>query len=585
MNYLKILCVFLLVSSVQAATYYVRKDGNNTNTGTANTAAGAWLTLAKATSIAVAGDTVNIGAGEWNEALTVAAIGTDANPIVFQGAGDTTVIGSTNISGRYIHLKNYKAGPTSTLVGSYAIGDSKNLTKTSPPYGGDYCLAENITFTRANGQQLGVGNNGFFQGPVGVTIKNCRFYNPIGGLFAINFKAVDSFIIDCYFTSDTGADAITLFGYRNTIRNCKFENWTRPVGSTLHCDLFQGFSNNGEESMDHIIENNFMINCTPGCQLGIASDIKLAGKIGGWTFRNNVIVNQAAPFYIQTPNHKFYNNTMVRSPTEQSQQFLVYYTADRGIANNTTFYNNIFYKGGSNPASTSGGFYDKALGPNVPSSSKSQILNLLSDNNLFISEGGLGKTTGGVYSENNGNINSVNPGNPLFVNEFGINKEDYRILAGSDAIGRGIALNNLFTTDSAGTTRGSTWDIGAFQYAAGSLPTDNTPPTIQSATIDSQGSKLTILFSESVKDVNSSHYTLTAGSLSAVSGSGNSRTFTITPAVQTGVLATLNYTQGTTADISSNLQASVTGITVINNAYIISEIYKNRKGRLNLARP
>jgi len=470
MNYLKLLFLIGLVNVSQAATYYVRKDGNNINTGTSNTSAGAWLTLAKATSIATAGDTVNIGAGDWDEALTVAAIGTDVSPIVFQGAGDTTVIGVTTISGRYIHLKNYKAGPTATNVGSFVIGNSANLTKTAPPYGGDYCLAENISFTRVNGQQLGVGNNGFFQGPIGVTIKNCRFTNPLGGNFAINFKAVDSFIVDCYFTSNTGADAITLFGYRNTIRNCKFENWTRPVGSSLHCDLFQAFTNNGEESMDHIIENNFMINCTPGCQLGIVSDISLSGKAGGWTFRNNVIVNQAAPFYIQTPNHKFYNNTLVRSPTEQSQQFLLYYTADRGIANNTTFYNNIFYKGGSNPASTSGGFYDKTVAGAISSSFKNQILNLVSDYNLFYGENGTAKVST-TLNENNGNINSVNPGNPLFVNEFGTTKEDFKLQAGSAAIGKGVALNNLYTTDTAGTTRGATWDIGAFEFTAGTLPT------------------------------------------------------------------------------------------------------------------
>jgi len=375
-----------------------------------------------------------------------------------------------------------------------------------------------------------------------------------------------------------------LFGYRNTIRNCKFENWTRPIGSSLHCDLFQAFTNNNEESMDHIIENNFMINCTPGCQLGIVSDIKLSGKAGGWTFRNNVIVNQAAPFYIQTPNHKFYNNTMVRSPTEQSQQFLLYYTADRGIANNTTFYNNIFYKGGSNPASTSGGFYDKAVGGALSSSFRNQILNLVSDYNLFYGENGTAKVST-TLTENNGNINSVNPGNPLFVNEFGTNKEDYRILAGSATIGRGIALNNLFTADSAGTTRGATWDIGAFQYAAGALLTDNISPTIQSASIDSQGSTLTLVFSENVKDVNPSHYNLSTGSLSVSTGSGNSRTFTITPAVQTGVTVTLNYTPGNTSDISSNLLASVTDIAVINNSFIVGDIYKNRKGRTSLARP
>ena len=43
---------------------------------------------------------------------------------------------------------------------------------------------------------------------------------------------------------------------------------------------------------------------------------------------------------------------------------------------------------------------------------------------------------------------------------------DFQLAVGSAAIGSGANLNSYFTTDKNGTTRGSTWDIGAYQYAA-----------------------------------------------------------------------------------------------------------------------
>lgn len=58
-------------------------------------------------------------------------------------------------------------------------------------------------------------------------------------------------------------------------------------------------------------------------------------------------------------------------------------------------------------------------------------------------------------------------GNPGFVSVAGGN---FRLAAGSPAIGQGVQLNSLFTTDADGTVRGTTWDIGAFEATAGAQP-------------------------------------------------------------------------------------------------------------------
>jgi hypothetical protein len=69
---LRYLFALAVCCSLNAATYYVRKDGNNSNSGTADNAGGAWLTLAKASATAVSGDTVYVRQGEYSERLVLA---------------------------------------------------------------------------------------------------------------------------------------------------------------------------------------------------------------------------------------------------------------------------------------------------------------------------------------------------------------------------------------------------------------------------------------------------------------------------------------------------------------------------------
>lgn len=44
---------------------------------------------------------------------------------------------------------------------------------------------------------------------------------------------------------------------------------------------------------------------------------------------------------------------------------------------------------------------------------------------------------------------------------------DWRLKAGSAGIGAGTNLSSYFTTDIAGTLRGTTWDIGAYEFEEG----------------------------------------------------------------------------------------------------------------------
>lgn len=63
------------------ATYYVRKSGNDGNSGTSPSSA--WLTITKAANTVAAGDTVYVGAGVYRELVTMVASGSSGSPISF----------------------------------------------------------------------------------------------------------------------------------------------------------------------------------------------------------------------------------------------------------------------------------------------------------------------------------------------------------------------------------------------------------------------------------------------------------------------------------------------------------------------
>ncbi|WAJ70383.1 right-handed parallel beta-helix repeat-containing protein [Catenovulum adriaticum] len=95
MKLTKIMRITLVVVStvaspfINAADYFVANNGDDSNDGSLSTP---FLTLSKAAEIAVAGDTVNIRAGVYNEILRPANSGTESNPIVFQSYQDEKVV-------------------------------------------------------------------------------------------------------------------------------------------------------------------------------------------------------------------------------------------------------------------------------------------------------------------------------------------------------------------------------------------------------------------------------------------------------------------------------------------------------------
>jgi hypothetical protein len=87
-----------------APTYYVRTDGNNSNTGLTNSSGGAFLTIDFALDNADPGDVIRVQAGHYAQRVTPAINGTVGNTITLIADGAASFCGMTVNSKNYIRV-------------------------------------------------------------------------------------------------------------------------------------------------------------------------------------------------------------------------------------------------------------------------------------------------------------------------------------------------------------------------------------------------------------------------------------------------------------------------------------------------
>lgn len=114
---------------VAARTYYVRTDGSDSNTGLANTAGGAFLTIQKAVDVACSLDlsiysvTIQIGNGTYTEAVTLKT---------FVGGGTITLRGDpTTPSNVVISTTSSNAIIAASVLGTWSLTGFRVQTTTS----------------------------------------------------------------------------------------------------------------------------------------------------------------------------------------------------------------------------------------------------------------------------------------------------------------------------------------------------------------------------------------------------------------------------------------------------------------------
>lgn len=129
-----------VIVPTSSKTYYVRTDGNDTNTGEGSGAGEAWQTLSHAADNAVAGDTVIVMAGTYEEELWITNGASYQKPLVYRADGDVVI---HNVDGP-IRLR----GVADVVVDGFSV--------TGNVFGVDlrYCFMNTVTNVDA------VGGNG-----------------------------------------------------------------------------------------------------------------------------------------------------------------------------------------------------------------------------------------------------------------------------------------------------------------------------------------------------------------------------------------------------------------------------------------
>ena len=501
----------LLSASAFAADYYVSPTGKDSNTGTSPDQA--WLTLARANAAAQPGDTIVIGAGEFNaDTISSKRNGTAEKPIVWQGiSARETIIRTTSwlpyafkISHDHIHFKTMRF-----------VNASINVY-----YGGDHGLIDGCHFEQPTHSHI------YFEGGTDThmkewVVRNCEFREAsdrVSKQACIRLCGSKHLFENNYFTSSLGgADVFHYLGSGTVIRRNTFENWGVRPGSKNHVDFVQSFTNNPSNiAEDLLVEGNFCRNMN-GVQFGNVTDSAQTGRVRNWTFRNNIFHRVSNTMNLYAPGFRFENNVFSHF-YGSGGAILFRGSGRRGKASSGFVYNNIFYRGGINPANaTDQGWYSNDAGGS----------GIIADNNLVV---GIGAgTVKGSKWRIWGNANSLNGVDPLFVGAAAINAgnpetkvvpEDFRLRPNSPALGRGMNLTEEFMTDIAGAQRPGIgpWDIGPFQSKV--KPPDTTPPSLRCANIAATGTQIILCFDEWVEGVKAELFTLPFYKLSNAQGAG-----------------------------------------------------------------
>jgi parallel beta-helix repeat protein len=298
--------LLLTPSCVYAATYYVSPSGSDSNNGSIGSP---WKTIQKATSTLVAGDTVLIREGKYNETVTPKQSGTATSPIVYKAyPGEKPEIISTTYG---ISIEGTSGSPK-----AYIEMNGLTITGQDPSGGtGTYCSAGIASYYTHHIRIINNTIRGFGQGGIDV---------------------------------GTGADYQDIEG--NTIYdNCMGCNDYRGSGVSLW-SLVQSTSTSTE--YHYIVSNNLIYHQYHDSRITNHSDgngviVDQANNNPPVLIENNVIFDNAGLCInvYQSSNTTAMNNTCYQNGADTATD-----EVEIGIVSSTNVkaYNNIFVSRNSN---------------------------------------------------------------------------------------------------------------------------------------------------------------------------------------------------------------------------------------------
>jgi hypothetical protein len=436
--YIVLMVVIILATSLQVHTtgniYYVATTGSDNANGSLSTP---WATIKHAAQAVVAGDTVYIKAGTYNEVqITVMNSGTSGNYITFQNYGTDIVninTPTTEFTSIWTHSKSYLQFIGLRFIGTPTIGLDID--------GGSYITAKNCYFT--NSKSSGIGGSSADH----VTIDGCELSGTNTGALdeCISLYALTNFEIkNCKVHDPVAADRIGIDAKNGCSNGSIHHNEVYNCGAVgIYIDGY-GVTQSNISVYSNKVHNNASAGISVNSESSPANQTNI-------NFYNNLIYNNylgftawATPSFTKTfslINNTFYHNGIA--------EIAIYDTHDYNL--NCIVRNNIIV--GTNASTRLIYYPDYAQG------------GVTIDHNLFYD-------AAGYYPDG---VNGITYGtNYMLANPLLVDTGDLGIVAGSPAIDIG---SPIFAPDYdlIGTSRpqGSGYDIGAYEYV-----TTSTTPSV-----------------------------------------------------------------------------------------------------------
>jgi len=423
----------LLISaqSLFGATYYIATTGSDAADGSSGTP---WLTISKAMTTVVAGDTVNVAAGTYSGSATTSTDGTGASPITFSGTATTNAI----LTGILTATKsNYR-------FNNFTFKDNRAFSASGP--NPTNWTISNCYFTNTTPQSFNLTRSGSVtNGPKDWKIIFNRFDNWAGGTTLTLTGERHLIRSNRFERCEQSWDVMGIYGDGHIIADNYFANLVSGASATppnaRHADIiqfFDGATNPWEYgSRSNTFARNYVTNS--GYQFGNATADNGSTNFGPWWIYNNVFVDSRTQWNGETPYMNFYHNTIVSSTTTYGLRFSD--STVTGGADNGRVINNIFAR-----------IFSFSYVSN-------SVTNFTANGNWFSSAAD-GAFNASVVDGAFGNTNGFNPSD-IFI-DFAAG--DFRIKSGASMIGKGTNALDLVTDDYHGTARGAAPTPGAYEF-------------------------------------------------------------------------------------------------------------------------
>lgn len=211
------------------ATYYVRPDGNNGNTGAGPSANQAWQTLARIVQAGTAftsGDTVYIAPGTYRQSITTTA--TYTSPTYF--TGDPAAAQFPGVTPGVVRITNFLSNDNSAAtLQNLWTGTTFNYINISNIYfdhsslgygiyynsgTGNNSSIRNCIFSGNNSSQGGIGTNIYLTSVKNTLIENCIIMRSYNGIYITTTTDTDTNvkIRNCFITGTTTYGTIISIG-------------------------------------------------------------------------------------------------------------------------------------------------------------------------------------------------------------------------------------------------------------------------------------------------------------------------------------------------------------------------------------